>query len=305
VAEETGGPGLVPILVDGSGRDGTTLAMQLLATSPEIAFDRNYPYEQRYFSYLLQWARLPEDERWEAVDWGLDHLAHAETLRDASLSGPIPWVERSLIAGPQPLWKQLFETAWTEFSSRARAAVQSQLGDSTLQVRYYAQKNAESWALGIDEIPPPRPRLLCLLRDPRDVWQSSIAFHQRRQAEGNSFLPIGEDESVETYLTKFIGDQKHRLGWLRKCSREAETPIVRYERLVTDLPEEAERLGDWLGLRLDGEAVLRRRNEFGKHITAASPEQSVGRWKDEMPEDLIARFSQAIGPDLAEFGYEV
>ena len=52
--------GLIPILVDGSGRDGTTLAMQLLATAPEIAFDRVYPYEQRYFNYLLQWSRLPE-----------------------------------------------------------------------------------------------------------------------------------------------------------------------------------------------------------------------------------------------------
>ena len=76
---EEGGAPLVPVLVDGTGRDGTTLAMQLLGTAAEIAFDRTYPYEQRYFSYLLQWSRLPllELEDWESELWNLDSLAQS------------------------------------------------------------------------------------------------------------------------------------------------------------------------------------------------------------------------------------
>lgn len=299
-------PDLVPILVDGSGRDGTTLAMQLLATSPEIAFDRVYPYEQRYFNYLLQWSRLPERDSWDTSEWNLDNLAHTKSLRQTPLVGPIPWMERSLIASAsQDFWKAVFGAAWTEFSIRARNAMRSQLGDKSLRVRYYAQKNAETWNIGAEEVPLPEVKVIALVRDPRDIWQSSVAFHRRRQGAGDSFLPIAEGESPDSYLADFIEQQKARLSWLHTLSVEDEVPIVRYENLISDLPAEAARLSDWLGLHLDAEAVARRREGFGEHITAKSPEASVGRWKNEMPEDLAARFSQAMGTELEQLDFEV
>jgi len=39
---------LSPILVDCTGRDGSTLMMRLLATSPEIAVPGGYPYEGKH-----------------------------------------------------------------------------------------------------------------------------------------------------------------------------------------------------------------------------------------------------------------
>jgi hypothetical protein len=307
VADPSHETDLVPILVDGSGRDGTTLAMQLLGTSPEIAFDRVYPYEQRYFNYLLQWSRLPERADWNESKWNLDSLAHSDFLRDTDVVGPIPWMERSLIAnsGSQDFWKAIFEAAWTEFSGRAREAMQSQLGDTALSIRYYAQKNAESWDMPADEVPLPEVKIIALLRDPRDIWQSSVAFHRRRRGEGDAFLPLAEGESEESYLVDFIERQKTRLAWLQALPAENEVPIVRYENLIADLPAEAERLGDWLGVQLDAGAVLRRRDGLGEHITATSPEASVGRWKNEMSGELAARFSAAMGPQLAEAGYEI
>lgn len=307
MADRTHEPDLVPILVDGSGRDGTTLAMQLLATSSEIAFDRVYPYEQRYFNYLLQWSRLPEHDSWDKSAWNLNSLAHASPANHDHLLGPIPWVERSLIAGSvsQGFWKGIFEAVWTEFSEHARKAMRSQLGDASLSIRYYAQKNTESWEVRKDEVPLPRVKVVALLRDPRDVWLSSLAFHRRRQEEGSGFLPIADGESSDAYLSDFIEQQKARLSWLRTLSAEDDVPIVRYENLITDLPSEAERLGEWLGVHLDAEAVLRRREGYGEHITAKSPEASVGRWRSEMPEDLAARFSHVMGAELTGFGFEV
>ena len=299
--------GLIPILVDGSGRDGTTLAMQLLATAPEIAFDRVYPYEQRYFNYLLQWSRLPEQGRWDESKWSLDNLAHTDSLKNAHVLGPVPWLQRTLIAGDgsEGFAKAIFEAAWSEFSKRAREAMRAEFGDPSLAVRYYAQKNAESWELRADDVPLPQLNLIALLRDPRDVWRSSVAFHRRRKGEGGTFLPIADGASEESYLDEFIEQQKTRLGWLQAQAAEGEMPILRYESLIADLPAEAKRLSEWLGVHLDAGAVLQRSEGFGKHITASNPEASVGRWKSEMSEELASRFAAAMGTELAELGYEV
>ncbi len=295
---------LTAVLVDGSGRDGTTLLMQLLGTSAEIAFDRTYPYEQRYFSYLLHWSRLPTEEAWDKDRWNLDSLAHSRILEKTSVVGPIPWPERSLISGSgeRKFWQDALDAAWAAFSERAREAMRSRLGDETLPVRYYAQKNADSWAMPLEQLP--ELRLACILRDPRDTWLSSVAFHQRRVASGDAFLPLGPEEPVEAALGQFIEDQRTRLRWLRTVESELDAPLVRYESLVTDLAGEAKRLGEWLGVWLDAEAVLRRRGDFAKHITAGKVEQSVGRWRREMATDIAARFWAAMGEELAEFGYE-
>src|SRR5437016_4602890 len=70
---------LSPILVDCTGRDGSTLMMRLLATSPEIAAPGPYPYEKKYFASLWRWSRLlerPDDsDLWAERDLalGLQH----------------------------------------------------------------------------------------------------------------------------------------------------------------------------------------------------------------------------------------
>jgi hypothetical protein len=303
VADDRSEEALVPILVDGSGRDGTTLAMQLLGTAPEVAFDRISPFEQRYLSYLLHWSRLPTRHGWDEASWNLDSLANVEELEGVGVAGPLPWHERSLISGGRREFSlDVFDAAWAAFSARARAAVRARLGDPTLDVRYYAQKNAASWAMPFERLP--QMRLLCLLRDPRDTWLSSLAFHHRRAADGGTFLRIGPDRSEEDALAQFIDDQRVRLRWLPTAEKELGAFILRYDSLVGDLTGEGQRLGDWLDLRLDGEAVLRRRGEFAAHITAGSAAQSVGRWREEMSPDLAARFRRAMGEELSQFGFE-
>jgi hypothetical protein len=299
-------PPLTPILIDGSGRDGTTLLMQLLGTAAEIAFDRVHPYEQRYFSYLLHWSRLPTRDGWDEATWNLDSIAHSELLQDVGVAGPLPWHDRSLLegGGEPPFWREVFDAAWAAFSARARHAVRARLGDPSQPVVYYAQKNADSWALEFDRLPD--LRLIRILRDPRDVWVSSVAFHRRRAAEGGAFLPIGPEDPVESALDRFIEDQRKRLGWLLEMNadRGADSPLVRYDRLLSDLGGEAERLGEWLGVRLDADAVLLRRDSVGDHITSADVELSAGRWRRDLAPELAARFWRVMGEELDQLGYE-
>ncbi len=301
MAEGPDGSPLNPVLIDGTGRDGTTLMMQLLGTSPEVAFDRIYPYEQRYFSYLLHWSRIPQLDEWEIDGWNLDSLGHLEDVERLAVVGALPWPERSLISDPDSeLWQDLFEAGWTAFSKRARKAVRSRLGDPEQPIRFYAQKVAESWLIPVDKVPVPELRICHVLRDPRDTWQSSVAFHRRRLAAGEAFLPVGPDESEEVELGRFIVDQRERLRALLEEDQER-FPVFRYERLVSDLPGEAKRLGDWLGAPLDAEAVQLRRGSFREHVTAGTIEQSVDRWRREMSAELAARFWSEMGDELEQF----
>jgi hypothetical protein len=46
--------GLIPILLAGAGRTGSTALMSLLSSDPRVALDRWYPFESRYLSYFLK-----------------------------------------------------------------------------------------------------------------------------------------------------------------------------------------------------------------------------------------------------------
>jgi len=49
---------LVPILVAGYGRVGSTALMALLGTDERVAFDRRYPFENRYLTYVAKLSLL-------------------------------------------------------------------------------------------------------------------------------------------------------------------------------------------------------------------------------------------------------
>src|SRR6478672_8861937 len=117
---EADGASLQPLLVDYFTRDGSTLMMALLRTSPQIAVGGGYPYERKYFSYLFRWAHLIERTEW-APSWNGSRLA---TLgrEGIPMMGPPPWMPRELF-GPDETGADLAEAAfralWEEFSRRA------------------------------------------------------------------------------------------------------------------------------------------------------------------------------------------
>ena len=91
------GEWLTPILVDYFGRDGSTLMMALLATSPWIVTDDQYPYERRYFTYLWRWSRLLSRTDWPRALWAKDDVVSIAQERASPLLGPPPWLQRELL----------------------------------------------------------------------------------------------------------------------------------------------------------------------------------------------------------------
>jgi hypothetical protein len=288
------GTTLLPILVDSVGRGGTTLMMQLLGTSSEIAFDRTYPFEHRYFSYLLELSDVLTRSDWDHDLWPGNPTAALP--RDHQLVGPVPWKDRRMIAPDDlpPIAERAFALLWREFSERARVRMR-QLGFEG-SARYYAEKyNGARRLLLRKDLP--NLLVLPLLRDPRDTLVSAMAFDAKR-AEG--FLRFPPGEGVDQHLDRFFKVHRARLRWLASF----DGPWFSYERLATDLPSEAARLEELLGVRLDPEEVERRRGEYKHHMTAATAAESVGRWKRELSPELIERFQAELGDELRALGYE-
>src|SRR5437773_2083190 len=104
-------PSLKPLLVLFSGRSGSTLLMQLLGTSQQIVFDRVYPFEVRYLTYLLRWAQMLEQEYEEQEKWNEVENMFAPL----QVLGPFPDQHANFWNGRE-LWPRSFAVAWAEFS---------------------------------------------------------------------------------------------------------------------------------------------------------------------------------------------
>jgi len=305
--ESPDSPWLLPILVDSTGRDGSTLMMRLLASSPGIAVPGPYPYERRYFAYLWRWARMlgrtDRSDFWTAGD-----LGSMKWDAGKPLIGPPPWASELLRGegdAEPPMSRYAFDLTWREFSRRAARRVRAERDDPGVDVRYYAEKHQDTWLVDLGRLPP--LHVLVLLRDPRDTFVSFHAFDAKRRREGTGTFVGAEPAPGETETEKvnrFIAHERERMRWIAGLAGGARFPVFRYEDLVTDLPGQARRLEDLLSVELDLGVVTADRALQDRHVSADSPAASIGRWKRELEPELAERFNTELRDELAALGYE-
>jgi hypothetical protein len=294
-------PVLQPLLVTSLGRTGTTWLMRLLAEHPRVVAHRRYPYETRaagYWLHMLQLASQPAHD--EDLDSFLSSSSHlgpnpaygARTSQDVRLTR---WFQRTY-----PLHLATF---CQEAADSFYEQVALEQGETAPQ--YFAEKTlpdhipvlaAEVWSAS---------RELILVRDPRDVLCSILAFNERR-----GFTAFGREqvESDLEFIPLLCRDMEQLLWHAR--SRSAAAQLVRYEDLLVQPEVELTEILGYLGADASPDTIagmLERASEesahLTKHRTSADAKASIGRWRRDLSPELIDCANQSFAQVLEELGY--
>jgi hypothetical protein len=280
---------LTPILVAGFGRSGTTVLLNLLATDARVAFDRRYPNENRYLSYLAKFALLTARPG-GSPQLSSDQLCDFDDGRLGSFpwpTDPLPGLEPPL-APPPAAW---LAALWGAFA----AAVRGRRPGAT----HYAEK-APAWlpAAVRDVLPC---RTLHLVRDPRDVFLSARAFIAARRATGFGRAAGDTDlDHARTLAHAMLVYHENE----RADRDRADAVCVRYEDLILNRPAEVERLSRFLGLDLSPEEPPPAQ-ELPQHRTTPDLAASIGRWRREpLPPGVRELLESQLRELLVDHGYD-
>jgi hypothetical protein len=263
------------------GRVGSTLLMQLLASAPEVVCDRRYPIgEYRYLSYCVRVAQQMGTPFDPERDVGVTEMLFGPTDR----TGPLPWPAEVLSVetlGPRAL-RALWEACSAGFRERDPSS------------RWYTEKLAcPVEPIVAAEIPL---RVVNVVRDPRDVVASMIAFSDRSVAWGFGRAPgVTDDE----WITGLVRTFATRIDMMLVPS--AGSTLLRYEDFAVNLHTTADLLGETLGVQLDADAALAQRPQ--NHVTTTSAAESIGRWRRDLAPDLADAIWSTLGPRLEALGY--
>lgn len=293
---------LTAIMLPVCGRNGSTLCMQLLGTSGEIAFERQYPFEHRYLTYLWRVADVMLQEFEPQERWNNGLMVHPERHDEFVYVGAIPWGGRKLLSHPRAAVRfndRCLRALWREFSEAVREQARLTAPGHAVP-RFYAEKSTPRVLAAVRDFVTTKS--IYLVRDPRDVWISVNRFDAKRGYFG---FGRGQDESEQDYLLHFLDRQVNELRLLRSIRDDDANLVVKYEQLARDLAGEARRIGAWLGTELHPEKVEQQRDAFQHHITSGgTAEASVSRWKRELTPEVNGQFVERLGEELAHFGYE-
>ncbi|MGH2806397.1 MAG: sulfotransferase domain-containing protein [Actinomycetota bacterium] len=186
-------------------------------------------------------------------------------------------------------------------------------------------------ARNLERIPDPRvmksheyfdpryPRMIYLVRDPRDVAVSF--FHYQRDRGG---LPpsLTIDEWMPTYLrgagSRHGSWKEHVESWLATRGDSPSLLLLRYEDLVTDPTGELARIAGLLGVewtRAETEQAIARSSMTKLRAAEARSRDATpgttarrgvaGAWTEELPRPSIEAIETNIGDTMQKLSYDM
>jgi len=282
---------LTPIMVRTFGRTGSTLLMQILGTSDQILFEKEYPFEHRYLTYVYNMARMVGDPPKPNDDWNNDTLFQS---RSKSI-GSLPYGVTNLL-DKEKLASYTFVSLWEQFSRSMLEVAGAKFGEQY----FYAEKVPGECADWANEYL--KARNIFLLRDPRDEMVSIMSFNQKR-----GFRSFGwtETDTDVTYAQKMCSNRRFFMQHMYNAKDSKRRINVRYEDLISKGQEEVERLSDWAGVQMSFEAAMSNSEIQSRHMTSKDSASSVERWRSELSEEVQKIFSHELGEELNNLGYAV
>ncbi|MBX2880113.1 MAG: sulfotransferase [Granulosicoccus sp.] len=282
---------LVPVMVRTFGRTGSTLLMQILGTSERILFERQYPFEHRYLTYVYQLTQQIQAPVVTDDTWNNSVLFQGRK----SVVGCLPYVKTPLLDRERLALKSI-ESLWEVFS----AEMLESAGLSPDQTCFYAEKTPHKVSDFVTE--HLGGRTVYLLRDPRDELVSIRSFNQKR---GFRSFGWSESDTDLSYARKMCTNRRTFMRDLLNSEISDRRYHIRYEDLITNGEKEVSRLSAWLGEPLNFAKAMKNKNVHQQHMTARNFKSSVERWRRELGEDVQELFADELGQELVELGYAV
>jgi hypothetical protein len=175
---------------------------------------------------------------------------------------------------------------------------------------------------------PRYQKVICIVRDPRDVALSEYHFQIKRRV-------IGEGAPIADFVSLFLAQQlDHSYGtwyenvgsWFFTRRNHPGFLLVRYESMQTQPVPEMARIAKFLGAPADPEALafavqqssadrMRELEKKQAHLWSSTKDTrqdkpfvrkaKAGGWRTELPQDCVARIEAAWGGLMSELGYEL
>ncbi len=174
---------------------------------------------------------------------------------------------------------------------------------------------------------PRYPRVIYIVRDPRDVVLSQYHYHRKIRR-------IEDDSPIETFVTRFLagetcphGSWGQNIGtWLCASEGDSRFLLLRYEDLVADTARELQKVVTFLRLSSSPAEIVTaverssadrmrelEKKQTNKNGLMKGSRQDLsfvraagsGGWRSELPGPLVARIETAWGPLMRHLGYEL
>ena len=264
--------------------------MSLLAAAPRVAFDRVYPFENRYLTYIAKLALLLERQ-----DPSARVTPHQLFEFAGNAFGSWPWSaanaegkdsEAGTCAVTAGRW---LGGLWQTFGT--------QLAQTSPDAAFYAEK-APSWlpALARECFPT---STIYVFRDPRDIYLSANAFMRKRGTCGFDRSPADTDlDYARTLAHRFLSYFENYF----MDRRRQDSLMVKYEEMILNTNGLPPRLERQFGI----ECHWVDSPWLGAHRTTPDLPSSVGRWQREpLPAGVDRYLRKYLHAAMAHLGYEV
>jgi len=283
--------------------------MQMLSGHPEILTSNFYPYEVKQSSYWMHLLKILADPA------DFTNSTHPDGFeRNFGFIGHNPYSHQVSVrqfktpGAYEELYNAKYPADIIDFcTSRIDDFYEVVEKDENKQgARLFAEKFIPSHIQFLLADIYTSPKEIILTRDFRDVICSARSFNQKRNDQGFGRNRASDEKD---WVRRVFASGARNLvrAWE---ARKDNALHVRYEDLVKSTESELKRIFNYL--EIDCSPLLLKSiasktmhtATSSDHRTSNSAEQSIERWRTDLPEDLLSYCNESLRSELEVFGYE-